>query len=100
MGLGPGLARRLPIAYSLNRNTERGLDYELRFVDLAKSENMQPTHLALIAEGLTPVIINHDGPDGQTVTMAQSPSTLINKTSRPRAFPPQLECRGNDFSLL
>ena len=64
---------------------ECDLAYELKFVDLANGANKQPDYLALNPQGLTPVIIDHDGPDGQTVTMAQSPailSYLAHKTGK------------------
>ncbi len=64
---------------------ECGLDYRLHFVDLAKGANFESEFLALNPQGLTPVIVDHDGPDGGEVTMAQSPailSYLAHKTGK------------------
>ena len=68
---------------------ECALPYELKFVDLAKGANHEPEYLALNGQGLTPVIIDHDGPDGKTVTMAQSPAILFYLANKVEKFLPQ-----------
>ncbi len=68
---------------------ECGLDYRLRFVDLANGANYEPGHLALNPQGLTPVIVDRDGPDGAEITMSQSPAILSYLAQKTGKFLPR-----------
>ena len=68
---------------------ECGLDYRLHLVDLAKGANLEPGFLALNPQGLTPVIVDRDGPDGAEVTMAQSPAILSYLARKTGKFLPR-----------
>ena len=73
---------------------ECGLDYRLCLVDLGNRANYESEYLALNPQGLTPVIVDHDGPDGRTVTMAQSPAILTYLAQKTGKFLPKtLEAR-------
>ncbi len=64
---------------------ECNLAYTLKPVDIFAGEHRKPAFLALNPQGLTPVIVDHDGPDGAPLTMAQSGailSYLADKTGR------------------
>ena len=54
---------------------ECGLAYSLKPVDIFAGAHREPDFLALNPQGLTPVIVDHDGPDGP-LTMAQSGAIL------------------------
>ena len=43
---------------------ETGLDYTLRRVNMQAREHKTPEFLAMNPMGLTPVIVDHDGPGG------------------------------------
>ena len=55
---------------------ECDLPYRLEFVDIFAGANLEPGFLALNPQGLTPVIVDHDGPGGAALTMAQSGAIL------------------------
>ena len=55
---------------------ECGLAYALEFVDIFAGANREPGFLALNPQGLTPVIVDRDGPGGAPLTMAQSGAIL------------------------
>ena len=54
---------------------ECGLAYSLKPVDIFAGAHREPDFLALNPQGLTPVIVDRDGPDGP-LTMAQSGAIL------------------------
>ncbi|HYG54052.1 MAG TPA: glutathione S-transferase family protein [Burkholderiales bacterium] len=56
---------------------ECGLPYKLHPVNLDKGESKTPQFLALNPNGQIPVIVDHDGPGGKPVTVAQSTAILI-----------------------
>ena len=51
---------------------EAELPYRFNFVNLVKGEQKSPDFLALNPRGMIPVLVDPDGPDGQTVTLTQS----------------------------
>ena len=55
---------------------ECNLAYTLKFVDIFAGAHREPDFLALNPQGLTPAIVDHDGPDGEALTMAQSGAIL------------------------
>ena len=64
---------------------ECDLAYSLKFVDIFAGAHREPDFLALNPQGLTPAIVDHDGPGGEPLTMAQSGAILwylAEKTGR------------------
>ena len=55
---------------------ECNLAYSLKFVDIFAGAHREPDFLALNPQGLTPAIVDHDGPGGEALTMAQSGAIL------------------------
>ena len=55
---------------------ECDLPYRLEFVDIFAGAHREPGFLALNPQGLTPVIVDRDGPGGAALTMAQSGAIL------------------------
>jgi GST-like protein len=68
---------------------ECGLPYKLNFIDLAKGENRTPQFLALNPNGQIPVIVDHDGPGGKPVTLAQSTAILLYCAEKSGKFMPK-----------
>ena len=56
---------------------ECGLPYKLHPIDLAKGEQKTAAFLAMNPNGQIPVIVDHDGPGGQALTLSQSSAILI-----------------------
>lgn len=67
---------------------ECGLDYVLHKVNMKEREHKTPEFLAMNPMGMTPVIVDHDGPGGQTVTMAQSIAILFYAAEKSGKFLP------------
>ncbi|HEX7053145.1 MAG TPA: glutathione S-transferase family protein [Burkholderiales bacterium] len=53
------------------------LKYNWHPIDLAKGEHKTPQFLALNPNGQIPVIVDHDGPGGQKLTISQSSAILM-----------------------
>ncbi len=68
---------------------ECGLAYRLHPVDLGEGANYEPAFLALNPQGLTPVIVDRNGPEGAEVTMAQSPAILSYLARKTDKFLPR-----------
>jgi GSH-dependent disulfide-bond oxidoreductase len=56
---------------------ELGLDYELRAINVRKGEQKQPDYLAINPNGKVPVLVDPDGPDGESLTLTESGAILI-----------------------
>lgn len=56
---------------------ECGLAYAFHPVALDKGENKTPQFLALNPNAQIPVIVDHDGPGGQALTLSQSSAILV-----------------------
>lgn len=56
---------------------ECGLDYTLHKVNMRAREHKTPEFLAINPMGMTPVLIDHDGPGGVPITIAQSVAILF-----------------------
>ena len=64
---------------------ECNLAYRLNVVDIFAGAHREPDFLAINPQGLTPAIVDRDGPDGNSLTMAQSGAILAylaDKTGR------------------
>lgn len=80
---------------------ECGLEYKLHDVKLVAGEHQSESFLAMNPAGKIPVIVDHDGPGGQTVTMAQSMAIclyLCEKTGK--LLPTDLVQRAAMFQFL
>lgn len=67
---------------------ECGLAYTPHTIDLAKGEGRSPEFLKINPVGAIPAIVDHDGPGGQTVTLAQSGAILLYLADKTGKFLP------------
>ena len=67
---------------------ECGLDYTLHRVNMKEREHKAPEFLAMNPMGMTPVIVDHDGPGGTAITMAQSIGILFYLAEKSGKFLP------------
>lgn len=56
---------------------ECGLDHRVHKVDIIKGEQKKPEFLKLNPAGAIPVMVDHDGPGGKPLTLAQSGAILV-----------------------
>ena len=56
---------------------ECGLAYKLHPIALDKGESKTPQFLALNPNGQIPVIVDHEGPGGEPITLSQSTAILV-----------------------
>jgi len=68
---------------------ECGLDYTLHKVNMKEGEHKTPAFLAMNPMGLTPVIVDQDGPGGKAVTIPQSIAILFYLAEKSGKFLPQ-----------
>jgi GST-like protein len=68
---------------------EAGLPYRVHKVDLAKGESRTPEFLKLNPAGLIPVIVDHDGPGGQPLTLSQSGAIILYAAEKTGRFLPK-----------
>jgi glutathione S-transferase len=68
---------------------ECGLKYNWHPIDLAKGEHKTPQYLALNPMGQIPVIVDHEGPGGQKVTLAQSSAIMVYCAEKSGKFIPK-----------
>jgi len=68
---------------------ECGLPYKLNFIDLAKGEHKTPQFLAMNPNAQIPVIVDHEGPGGLSVTLSQSTAILLYCAEKSGKFLPK-----------
>ncbi|MDA0225241.1 MAG: glutathione S-transferase family protein [Proteobacteria bacterium] len=68
---------------------ECGLAYTLHPIALEKGEHKTPQFLAMNPNGQIPVIVDHDGPGGKPITLAQSSAILFYCAEKSGKFLPQ-----------
>jgi GSH-dependent disulfide-bond oxidoreductase len=56
---------------------ELGLDYKIVPVNIGKGDQFKPAFLEITPNHRIPAIVDHDGPDGQTITIFESAAILI-----------------------
>ena len=67
---------------------ECGLDYEMKLVDVWKGDNFQPEFLKLNPNAKIPVIVDHDGIDGKSITIFESGAILLYLAEKTGRFMP------------
>jgi len=68
---------------------ECGLPYQLHPVDITKGEQKTAAFLAMNPNGQIPVIVDHEGPGGQRVTLSQSTAILLYCADKSGKFMPK-----------
>jgi GST-like protein len=68
---------------------ECGLAYRPRKIDLAKGEQRTPEFLKLNPAAQIPVIVDHDGPGGKPLTLAQSAAIILYCAEKSGKFLPK-----------
>jgi GST-like protein len=68
---------------------ECALEYRPHKVDLSKGEQKTEDYLKLNPMGAIPAMVDHDGPGGQKVTLAQSSAILLYAAEKTGKFLPQ-----------
>jgi GST-like protein len=81
---GTGNGRRASVMLE-----ECGVPYTVHKLDLAKGEQKSPDYLKINPLGAIPAIVDHDGPGGQTVTLAQSGAIALYLCEKTGRFLPQ-----------
>ena len=67
---------------------ETGLAHRVHKVDLGKGEQKTPEFLKLNPAGQIPVIVDHDGPGGRPLTLAQSGAIIVYACEKAGRFIP------------
>ena len=80
-GTGNGLRASVALA-------ETGLAHRIRKVDLTRGEQKTPEFLKLNPAGQIPVMVDHDGPGGQPLTLAQSGAIVVYCCEKAAKFIP------------
>jgi GST-like protein len=68
---------------------EANLAYRVHKVDLTKGESHTPEFLKINPAGLIPVIVDHDGPGGKPLTLAQSGAIILYAAEKAGRFLPK-----------
>ena len=51
---------------------ELGLEYKTQWIDITKGQQTSPEYLAINPNNKIPAIVDHDGPNGQAITIFES----------------------------
>ena len=68
---------------------ECGLPYRVHAVDIGAGEQFQPEFLAISPNNKIPAIVDHDGPDGQPMPLAESGAILLYLAAKTGRFLPE-----------
>ena len=68
---------------------EAGLAYRVHKLDLAKGESHTPAFLNINPAGLIPAIVDHDGPGGKPLALAQSGAIILYLAEKTGRFLPK-----------
>jgi GSH-dependent disulfide-bond oxidoreductase len=76
---------------------ECGVPYAVHAVDIGAGDQFKPEFLAISPNNRIPVIVDHNGPDGKTITLMESGAILLylaGKTGRfmPKSVKGKYEC--------
>ncbi len=80
-----GTANGLRAAVAL---AETGLEHRVHKVDITKGEQKKPEYLKMNPIGAIPVIVDHDGPGGRPLTLAQSGAIILYACEKAGRFIP------------
>lgn len=80
-----GTANGLRAAVAL---AETGLEHRVHKVDITKGEQRNPEFLKLNPLGAIPVIVDHEGPGGKPLTLAQSGAIVVYACEKAGKFIP------------
>ena len=72
---------------------ECGLPYAVRPVDIGAGEQFSPDFLAISLNNKIPAIVDHDGPDGEPISLFESGAILVYLAAKTGKFLP-LDTRG------
>ncbi len=67
---------------------ECALPYTLKVIDIAHSQNKEDWFLNINPDGLVPVLVDHQGPGGETATLTQSIAIMIYWAEKTGLFLP------------
>ncbi|MBI1775094.1 MAG: glutathione S-transferase [Proteobacteria bacterium] len=68
---------------------ECGLAYKTHKIDLTKGDQKQPEFLKMNPAGAIPVIVDHEGPGGRSVTISQSGAIVLYLADKTGKFLPK-----------
>lgn len=68
--------------------SECGLEHRLHKVDITKGEQRKPEFLKLNPAGAIPVMVDHEGPGGKPLTLAQSGAIVVYACEKAARFIP------------
>lgn len=68
---------------------ECGLPYRVHAVDIGAGEQFHPEFLAISPNNKIPAIVDHDGPDGQPMPLAESGAILLYLAAKTGRFLPE-----------
>ncbi|HZP87813.1 MAG TPA: glutathione S-transferase N-terminal domain-containing protein [Burkholderiales bacterium] len=69
--------------------SECGLEYRSHKIDLMKGEQKTPEFLKLNPAAQIPVMVDHEGPNGKEITLAQSGAIILYAAEKTGQFLPQ-----------
>jgi GST-like protein len=67
---------------------ECGLPYRLIMVDIGKGEQFQPAFLKISPNNKVPAVVDHDGPDGEPISLFESGAILLYLAEKTGRFLP------------
>ncbi|MET0319190.1 MAG: glutathione S-transferase family protein, partial [Duganella sp.] len=76
--------RKIPIMLE-----ELGIDYDIKAVNIGKDEQFTPEFLAISPNNKIPAMVDHDGPGGKRMALAESGAMLFYLASKTGKFLPQ-----------
>ncbi len=67
---------------------ECGLEYRLKLVNITSGEQFKPEFLAISPNSKIPAIVDHDGPNGEAISLMESAAILIYLADKTGQFLP------------
>jgi GSH-dependent disulfide-bond oxidoreductase len=81
---------------------EMGLNYNVHGIDIAKGDQFAPDFLKISPNNKIPAIVDHDGPDGQPISLFESGAILIYLAEKMKSdlLPSDIRLRNNVMQWL
>jgi GSH-dependent disulfide-bond oxidoreductase len=81
---------------------EMGLNYTVHGIDIAKGDQFAPDFLKISPNNKIPAIVDHDGPDGQPISLFESGAILIYLAEKMKSdlLPSDIRLRNNVMQWL